>query len=405
MERVVITGIGISCSTGRNKDEFKNSLYHGIGGLKPIALERFSTESAVYKNKSACIIDQSYYEELKAVDNTILTEISGRVIEEAMIDAAINLDKVNRRRMGICMATTIGGSYPFMEFTKRRVEGTFKKEDYELMFRAITPNITGDLLRRFGLKGPISTISTACAAGTNSIGRAFDMISNERIDVCVSGGVDIFSELSFAGFNSLQSLSKGICQPFDKKRDGLTLGDASAFVIMESLSHAQNRGAKIYCEIKGYSANNEAYHPTSPNPDGSTACLTMQQALNQGKMNISEIQYINAHGTATGANDGMEVNGIRKLFGEQPVYLSSTKSMTGHTLGAAGSIELIATSLGMHHGFVPPSCNITSSLIEDNDNLRIVQNKALDFEYEGALSNSFGFAGCMASMAIKRFDN
>lgn len=405
MERVVITGIGISCSTGRNKEEFKDSLYQGKVGLKPISFERFSTESAVYKNKSACVLEQDYFEELKAIDDTILTEISIRSAEEAMIDAALNLDKVNRRRSGVCMATTIGGSYPFMNFTKKRVEGTITPADYELIFKASTPNITGKILKYFDFKGPISTISTACAAGTNSIGRAFDMISNGRIDVCVSGGVDIFSELSFAGFNSLQSLSKGICQPFDKKRDGLTLGDASAFVIMESLSHAQKRGAKIYCEIKGYSANNEAYHPTSPNPDGSTACLTMQQALNQGNMNISEIQYINAHGTATGANDGMEINGIRKLFGEQPIYLSSTKSMTGHTLGAAGSIELIATSLGMYHGFVPPSCNITSPLIEDNDNLRIVQNKALDFEYEGALSNSFGFAGCMASMAIKRFDN
>jgi 3-oxoacyl-[acyl-carrier-protein] synthase II len=405
MERVVITGIGVNCSTGRNKDEFKDSLYYGKVGLKPISTNRFSTESMVYKNKGACVIEQDYYEELRAVDDTILTEMSIRVIEEAMIDAALNLDKINRRRAGVCMATTIGGSYPFMNFTKRRIEGTFESHDYELLFKASTPNITGKLLRYFGLKGPISTISTACAAGTNSIGRAFDMISNERIDICVSGGVDVFSELSFAGFNSLQSLSKGICQPFDKKRDGLTLGDASAFVIMESLSHAQKRGAKIYCEIKGYSANNEAYHPTSPNPDGSTACLTMQQALGQGKMDVSEIQYINAHGTATGANDGMEVNGIRKLFGEQSVYLSSTKSMTGHTLGAAGSIELIATSLGMHYGFVPPSCNIVEPLLEEGNNLKIVQNKALDFQYEGALSNSFGFAGCMASMAIKRFDN
>jgi 3-oxoacyl-[acyl-carrier-protein] synthase II len=405
MERVVITGIGISCSTGKNKEEFKDSLYQGRVGLKPISLERFSTESAVYKNKSACVLEQDYFEELRAIDDTILTEISIRSAEEAMIDAALNLDKINRRRAGVCMATTIGGSYPFMNFTKKRVEGTITPADYELIFRSSTPNITGKILRYFNFSGPISTISTACAAGTNSIGRAFDMISNERIDVCVSGGVDVFSELSFAGFNSLQSLSRGICQPFDKKRDGLTLGDASAFVVMESLSHAQKRGAKIYCEIKGYSANNEAYHPTSPNPDGSTACLTMQQALKQANMNISEIQYINAHGTATGANDGMEINGIRKLFGEQPIYLSSTKSMTGHTLGAAGSIELIATSLGMHHGFVPPSCNITASITEENDTLRIVQNKALDFEYEGALSNSFGFAGCMASIAIKRFDN
>jgi 3-oxoacyl-[acyl-carrier-protein] synthase II len=405
MERVVVTGIGISCSTGSNKNEFKESLYQGKNGLKTISPDRFNTESQVYANKKACVIEQSLYEELLQKDETILSEISIRVVQEAVQDASLDLAKINKRRVGLCMATTIGGSYPFMNFTRKRIAGTIQPEDYELIFKSSTPNISGSVLRHFGFQGPTSTISTACAAGTNSIGRAFDMISSNRIDVCVSGGVDVFSELSFAGFNCLQSLSKSICQPFDKKRDGLTLGDASAFVIVESLSHAQKRGARIYCEIKGYSANNEAYHPTSPNPDGSTACLTMQQALNQAGMDASEITYINAHGTATGANDGMEINGIRKLMGANKVYMSSTKSMTGHTLGAAGSIELIATTLGMYYGFIPPSCNITTSLVEEEDNLMIVKNKAIDYKYNGALSNSFGFAGCMASMAIKRFEN
>lgn len=405
MERVVVTGIGVCCSTGRNKEEFRESLYHGRQGLKPIATERFSTENSFYASKKACVLDQDFYEEVQENDETVLTSLAVRVMEEAVADARLNVGTVDRRRAGIFLATTIGGSYAFMKFTRKRLADQLEHEDYNLLFKSSTSNLTARLLRHFGFKGPTSTISTACAAGTNSIGRAFDFIANGRVDVAISGGIDIFTELSFAGFNSLQSLSKTICQPFDRKRDGLTLGDASAFVVLESLSHARQRGARIYCEVKGYSANNEAYHPTAPNPDGSTACLTMQQALEHGGMTPSEVQYINAHGTATGANDGMEINGIRRLLGEQPVYVSSTKSMIGHTLGAAGSIELIATALGIHHGFVPPSCNLTTPLTEDEDSIRIVRDKAIDYRFDGALSNSFGFGGCMASIAVKRFDN
>lgn len=405
MERVVVTGIGVCCSTGRNKDEFTESLYHGRLGLKPIAPERFSTENSVYASKKACVLDQEVYDEVQQNDETVLNRLAVRVIEEAVADARLNLDGIDRRRAGLFLATTIGGSYAFMKFTRKRIFDRVGHEDYELLFKSSTPNLTASLLRHFGLKGPSSTISTACAAGTNSIGRAFDFIRNGRVDVAISGGIDIFTELSYAGFNSLQSLSKSICQPFDKKRDGLTLGDASAFVVLESLSHARQRGARIYCEVKGYSANNEAYHPTAPNPDGSTACLTMQQALEHADMQVSDVQYINAHGTATGANDGMEINGIRRLLGSQPVYVSSTKSMIGHTLGAAGSIELIATALGMHHGFVPPTCNVTTPLTDADDPIQLVRDKAVEFRYDGALSNSFGFGGCMASIAVKRFDN
>lgn len=405
MERVVITGIGISCSTGKNKEEFMDSLYHGRVGYKPISSKRFLTENPVYRNTGACTIDQDFFEEVKQRDSTILSDLAISVVEEAMIDAALNLEKIDKTRAGVCLGTCIGGSYAFMDFTKKRVNKTISITDYELIFKSSNPNLTGNIRNYFGLRGPISTISTACAAGTNSIGRGFDLISRNRIDICVSGGIDIFTELSFAGFNSLQAISKSFCKPFDKERDGMTLGDASAFVILESLSHAQKRGARIYGEVKGYSANNEAYHPTAPNPDGSTACLTMSQALNQAKMDISEIDYINAHGTATGANDGMEINGIRQLIGDQKVYMSSTKSMVGHTLGAAGSVEFIATALGIYHGFIPPSCGITNSLVDEKDNLSLIRDKAINYQVNGALSNSFGFAGCMASIVMKRYNN
>jgi 3-oxoacyl-[acyl-carrier-protein] synthase II len=403
MERVVVTGIGVCCSIGRTKDEFRQSLYNGQSGLKPIAADRFSTGSACYASKSACVVEQDWYDEAEQADETILTNFATRVIGEALSDAGLTDTRLNRQRMGLFLATTIGGSHAFMKFTRKRLDKNVTHEDYNLLFKSSGANMTGSLMRHFDFQGASSTISTACAAGTNSIGRGFDFVSRGRLDVAVSGGIDIFTELSYAGFNSLKSLSKTICQPFDRHRDGLTLGDASAFVILESLTHARQRGAHIYCEVKGYSANNEAYHPTAPNPDGSTAYLTMRQALDHGGMDASEITYINAHGTATGVNDSMELNGIRRLIGERVVHISSTKSMIGHTLGAAGSIEFIATALGMHHNFMPPSCNIVTRMTADDDAIRVIGNRAIDQAYDGALSNSFGFGGCMASIAMKRY--
>ena len=398
-----MTGIGVCCSIGRTKDEFKKNLYNGQLGLKPIDADRFPTDNNCYATKNACVIDQDWYDEAGRDDETVLTTLAIQVIDEALTDAGIPTAGLNRQRMGLFLATTIGGSHAFMKFTRKRIDDTVEAEDYELLFKSSTANVTGALMRHFDFRGACSTISTACAAGTNSIGRGFDFISKGRLDVAVSGGIDIFTELSFAGFNSLKSLSKTICQPFDRHRDGLTLGDASAFVVLESLTHAQQRGAHIYGEVKGYSANNEAYHPTAPNPDGSTAFLTMQQALNHGGMDASEITYINAHGTATGVNDSMELNGIRRLIGDRTVHISSTKSMVGHTLGAAGSIEFISTVLGMHHNFMPPSCNVVTHMTTDDDQIRVIGNRAVDLPYDGALSNSFGFGGCMASIALKRF--
>ena len=403
--RVVITGIGISTSNGRTRDEFRHSLYHGINGFKPVSASRFPTDANCYANKSACTIDQDLYDAILEQDDTILTTMAANVIQEALDDANLKPGDVPVRRAGVFVATTIGGAYPFLEFTRKRLQGPLLRDDFDLLFRCSTPTMSGNLARRFGFRGVVSTISTACAAGTNSVGRAFDMIADGRLDMAVSGGVDVFSELTFSGFNSLQALSKSLCQPFDQKRDGLTLGDASAFLILESLTSARRRGVPIYAEVKGYSANNEAYHPTAPKPDGSTAYLTMLQALQQGGIECVEVDYINAHGTATAANDGMEINGIRQLIGTRPVYVSSTKSLNGHTLGAAGSLELIATVLGMHHGFIPPSADVTNAIMAADDTIRLVRGKAIDQPFRTALSNSFGFGGCMASIAVQQLPN
>jgi 3-oxoacyl-[acyl-carrier-protein] synthase II len=326
-----------------------------------------------------------------------LGELSKRTIEEALTDARLDLTAVDKTRVGVCFATSVGSSYPFMKWIKAKQHGDPGSD----LLLLTTPTIAGDIAKHFKIKGPISTISTACAAGTNSIGRAFDFISSNKADYMIAGGADIFTELTYSGFNCLQALSENSCTPFDRERDGLNLGDAGAFVIMESLESARRRNARIYGEIKGYAILNEAYHPTAPCPDGSFALAAMKKALAQGNINIEDVDYINAHGTATPANDIMELKAIRNLVGDNAVYVSSTKSMTGHTLGAAGSIELVITALAMHEGFIPPTIN-TKTMEEVEDNICLVKDAALEKSYDTAISNSFGFAGNMASIVIQK---
>ncbi|MEM1134450.1 MAG: beta-ketoacyl-[acyl-carrier-protein] synthase family protein [Bacteroidota bacterium] len=402
MERVVITGMGVLCSIGSNLQEFKLNLRKGHSGLKTIPSERFDTSLPVYRNDSACILEQKVYNDLWLKDSTILSELSKKVVEEAIIDAELPIENLNKRRIGIALATSVGASYPFMQWVKSKMHKP-PEDNIDLLFHT-TATIGGNIAKNYGLKGPISTISTACAAGTNSIGRGYDFISKGRVDYMIAGGVDVFTELTYSGFNALQAISTGACKPFDKNRDGLNLGDAGAFVILESLSSAKKRNAKIYTEIKGYSTINEAYHATAPCPDGGFAYSAMYKALTQGNIDIGKLEYINAHGTATPANDIMEVKAIKKLVGEKPVFMSSTKSMTGHTLGAAGSIELVATTIAMHDGFIPPTINLSDSILETKDkNVVIVRDKALDYKFDTAVSNSFGFAGNMSSIAIQSF--
>ncbi len=403
MERVVITGMGIMCSIGNNLREVKQSLRVGRSGLRPISPARFSTDQPIYRNQRGCTLDQTLYEELQEKDDTILAELSKRVIAEALHDAQLNVTSVIRNSddtVGLCLATSVCGSYPFMKWLKSHRDDS-QPEDDDLLFLT-APTIAGDIAKHFHLNGPLSTISTACAAGTNSIGRGYDVVAKQQADYVIAGGVDVFTELTFSGFNILQALSTGSCSPFDEHRDGLNLGDGGAFVVLESLSSAQARKARIYAEIKGYAILNEAYHPTAPCPDGRFALQAMQNALAYGGIRPDEVDYINAHGTATTANDAMEVNAIKDLVAGKEVYISSTKSMTGHTLGAAGSVELVMTALGMDEGFIPPSINITQPMEALEDNVQIVRDRALSHHFTTALSNSFGFAGNMASIAIQK---
>ena len=296
-------------------------------------------------------------------------------IKEAIENAGIQLSNFNPYRIGLSIGTSVGGSYPFMEWVKNKVDCVPK--DYNLLLHN-TPNIAFRIAKKLGIQGPISVISTACASGTNSIGKAFDLIKTGRMDIMIAGGVDVFTYLTYSGFNSLGAIASGNCQPFDSNREGLNLGDAAGFVVLESLESASRRGIESDVEIGGYSIVNEAYHPTAPHPEGDFARKAMLNALEEANVSIEEIDYINAHGTATKANDSMEMKAIESLVGKNEVHVSSTKSMIGHSLGAAGSIECIATALGIKNNFIPPSIGVKDE-IEHPTNIIIVKDKGLDY--------------------------
>ncbi len=401
MNRIVITGMGICCSIGKNLDEYHRGLLVGRNGIAPIPNERFNTSSPTLRTHCGAILPWEDLEALPKTDETILSDLAINVTREAIADSNLDLEALRSTDIGICLGTTVGGSYPFMKFLKAKL-GLPGGNLNAILRPSISGTITGSVAKCFGFQGPISTISTACAAGTNSIGRAFDLIRKNRAQVVVAGGVDVFSELTFTGFNALQALSTTMCRPFDSERDGLVLGDGCAMLVLETLDHAVTRDAKIYAEVAGYSIANEAYHATGPDPEGSGALMVMQGALAQGHLSPLQLDYINAHGTATKANDEMELKAIQKLLGPQPikeVYISSTKSMTGHTLGASGSIEVVSTALGIYYHFVPPTINLRFTN-DDYKGLNFVRDQAIKTNIRVALSNSFGFGGNVASIAL-----
>ncbi len=395
--RVVVTGLGVVCSIGRNLEDFEQSLREGRSGLKDIVAERFDLSDEFFRSRQGCTIDPDLYRDLSQKDVTMLVDISSIAIAEALEKADLDIGCVDPRKVGLCLGTSVGGSYPFMEWIRDKVEGRPPHYDY-LLYN--TPHIVGQIANQFSLRGPLSAISTACASGTNSVGRAFDLVQTGRADFMIAGGVDVFTYLTYSGFNSLFAISKQACRPFDKNRDGLNLGDAAAYVVLESYESAKKRNAPIYAEVSGYSIVNEAYHATAPHPEGIYAYQAMKNALAMAGAGPEELDYINAHGTATKANDAMEIKAIEKLVEDRPVYVSSTKSMIGHSLGAAGSVEFVATALGIHKHFIPPSINVTDQIF-DKQNIQLVKDKAREHDLKLALSNSFGFSGNMASIALR----
>ncbi|MFP4416348.1 MAG: beta-ketoacyl-ACP synthase II [Chitinivibrionales bacterium] len=410
-KRIVVTGLGVVSPIGNDIDTFWESMRTGRSGLDTIQ----AFDPSKYPCKIAGEVrdlDFSQYvdpKEVRRTDRNILLAIVAA--EQAIKNSEIDLESVDRERFATIIGSGVGGiSTLESEQTKLLNRGPSRVSPF-LIPMMISDMASGMVSIRHGLKGPNYCVVSACASGAHAIGDAFMALKSGMMDIALTGGTEAtITPLSFAGFCSMKALStrndtpRKASSPFDKKRDGFVMGEGSGIVILETLEHALARNATIYAEMVGYGATGDAHHISAPPPDGEGACRAMKMALRSAELTPSDIDYINAHGTSTPLNDKQESRAILDVFGEEAytVNISSTKSMTGHLLGASGGIEFIASALALRDGIVPPTINY-----EDPDPdcpLSYTPNEAVKRNLTYAMSNSFGFGGHNASLILKKYE-
>ncbi len=409
MRRVVITGMGTVNPLGNSVKDTWEGVKAGKCGIAPIT--HFDTTD--FKVKLAAEVkDLDTAEilgarEIKRMD--IFTQFACVAAKEAMSDAALDMSAENPDRCGCIVSSGIGGlSTIATEHGKGETKG-YKFVSPYFIPMTISNMAAGQIAIEYGLKGICTSVVTACAGSNNAIGEAFHRIRDGYEDVMVCGGAEgVIMPLAMAGFQSMQALSLSTDPgrasiPFDKERNGFVMGEGAGILVIEELDHALSRKAKIYAEVVGYGTNCDAYHITAPNPEGEGGAKCMALAVKDAGLNMTDIDYINAHGTSTGLNDSGETLAIKKAFGDHAYKLmvSSTKSMTGHLLGAAGAVEAIITSLALKESFVPATINY--KVPDPACDLDIVPNEGRKAEIETALSNALGFGGHNASIVLRRY--
>lgn len=407
LKRVVVTGIGAITPIGNNVEEFWNGLINGKSGAAPIT----QFDASKFKTQFACEVKNynpaDHFDRKEARKLDLFAQYALVSTDEAMIDSGLDLEKLNLDRFGVIWGAGIGGLKTFQDeaiaFGKGDGTPRFNPFFIPKMIADIAP---GHISIKYGLRGPNFTTVSACASSTNAIIDAVTYIRLGKMDLCVAGGSEAaVTEAGIGGFNALQALSKRnddpstASRPFDKDRDGFVLGDGGGSLILEEYEHAKARGAKIYAEIVGSGLSADAYHMTAPHPEGLGARNVMKNALEDAGLSIEDIDYINVHGTSTPLGDVAEAKAIKEVFGEHAYKLniSSTKSMTGHLLGAAGIIEAIACILAVKNDIVPPTINHFTDDDAFDPKLNFTFNKAQKREVKAALSNTFGFGGHNAS--------
>ncbi|AEE96248.1 beta-ketoacyl-ACP synthase II [Mahella australiensis] len=408
--RVVITGMGAVTPLGIGKDIFWNNIKNGVSGIDKI--QRFDA-SAFTTQIAGEVLDfkpEDYIDRKEAKHMDRFTQFAMASAAMAVNDASINLDDMDKNRLGVVMGVGIGGIATFEEqHTLLNTKGPGRISPFFVPM-IITNIAAGQIAIAYGAKGYNTTIVTACASATNAIGEAFRAIRDGYADVMFTGGAEAaVTPLALAGFCAMKALStrnddpKSASSPFDAKRDGFVMGEGAGVLILESLDHAVKRGAHIYAEVVGYGATCDAYHITAPAPEGEGGARAMSNALEDAGVKPDQVDYINAHGTSTPYNDKFETMAIKSVFGQHAYELavSSTKSMTGHLLGATGAIEAIASAMAIQEGFIPPTINY-----EDPDpecDLDYVPNKGRAADIEYAMSNSFGFGGQNAVLLFRKY--
>ncbi|MDD2211871.1 MAG: beta-ketoacyl-ACP synthase II [Clostridia bacterium] len=408
--RVVITGMGAVTPLGNNVAEFWQGLLAGQSGVTKVTridVSDIPTQIAgeVKDFNPTLYMDKK---EVRRMDRFTQFAVAG--VKMALEDAALDMSKVAPERVGVVLGSGIGGMETLEEQMEvRRVKGANRVSPFFIPMM-ISNMAAGQIAIIFGATGPNLTVVTACASATNAIGEAFKIIAQGVADVMITGGTEApITPMAFAGFCSMKAMSRRneypqqASRPFDQKRDGFIMGEGSGILVLESLESAKKRKASIYAEVLGYGATADAYHITSPAPGGVGAAKAMQAALNDAGIKPEKVDYINAHGTSTDLNDKYETMAIKDVFQEHAwkLAVSSTKSMTGHLLGAAGGIEAIATALAISHDVVPPTINYDYQ--DPECDLDYVPSQARRMTVHYALSNSLGFGGHNATILLGKF--
>ena len=408
--RVVITGLGAITPLGIGHDAYWQALLAGVSGVAPVAdfdCGAIATRIAAQVKgfDPDAFIDRK---ESKRMDRFAQFAVAASKL--AVADADLSITDQNRARIGTFIGSGIGGVATFEDQARKLVEGGMGRVSPFFIPMMIANMGTGQVARLLGAQGPSETAVTACATSTNSIGDAFEVIKRGDADAVLAGGSEAaVTPISMAGFSNMRAMSRRnddpahASRPFDVGRDGFVLGEGAGIIVLEELSLAQARNARIYAELIGYGMSNDAYDIVHPAPEGAGAARAMAAALQSAQIAPEEVGYINAHGTSTPAGDVLEVQAIKTIFGDhaRKLAVSSTKSMTGHLLGAAGAIEAIATTLALHTGTLPPTMNLENP--DPECDLDFVPNEARQQQVTVAFSNSFGFGGHNATLVFKRW--
>ena len=406
-ERVVITGLGTVNPSGNNVKEFWENLKVGKNSIKNISL--FDTNDFKVKIAAECSIELYDYfnsKELNKLDR--FAAFSLIAADEAIQDSNLK-NNFNPNRVGVIIGSGIGG-IKSLENQHKKLLHSPKKVSPFFVPSMILDIVAGHISMKYGFEGPNFAIVSACASSNHAIGESFNRIKFGLDDIIVTGGTEAgITPLSVAGFSNMKALTKNndhtkASCPFDKNRDGFVIAEGSGILVLEALDHAINRNAEIFAEIIGYGASADAYHLTSPRPDGGGAINSMKKSIESAAIDPSYIDYINAHGTSTLYNDKIETLAIKKIFKEHAskLMISSSKSMLGHLLGAAGAVEAIISILSLQNSIIPPTINYKTP--DPDCDLNYVPNKAIKKDIKYALSNTFGFGGHNSSLIFKKFD-
>jgi 3-oxoacyl-[acyl-carrier-protein] synthase II len=409
MARVVVTGLGAVAPNGIGVEQFWDNLTHGVSGVGSIARFDASKHDVRIAGEVKGFDPLQWIEKKEVRKMDLFIQYAIAAAQMAFDDAGLKVVDDNRERMGVFVGTGMGGIPALEESHKILMERGPGRVSAFFIPSIITNLGSGQISMRFGMKGPNSCVCTACATGNHAIGDSFRILQHGEADVMIAGGSEaVITPLTIAGFAAMRALSTRndeptrASRPFDKGRDGFVMGEGAGIMVLETLEHAQRRGARIYAELVGYGMSADAYHMTVPALDG--AVRSMRLCLQDAKVAPSAVDYVNAHGTSTPVGDVNETQALKEVFGEhaRKLAVSSTKSMTGHLLGAAGGIESVITVLSIVKGVLPPTINYETP--DPECDLDYIPNTARAAQVRAALTNSFGFGGTNASLIFTRFD-